>query len=124
MDMSKYPHVIIAEDGRLCSMDQHHPGFPRVLYDALLHLGYNGDVPIYRTRVSMAHSIEQCEVSVMIHIRLEEPLTVTVMGVELDNTVDKMAHFTLTSLCGSRLTYTAAMPLTPFLFRYQGDLVW
>jgi hypothetical protein len=41
------PHATIADDGRLCSMGQHRSGFPRVLYDALLHLDYNGDVPIY-----------------------------------------------------------------------------
>jgi hypothetical protein len=81
MDMENYPHVTIAEDGRLCSMGQHRPGFLQVLYDALLHLRYNGDVPIYRARMSMEHSMGQCEVSVMIPIRLEEPWSVTVMGV-------------------------------------------
>jgi hypothetical protein len=28
-------------------MGQHRSGFLRVLYDVLLHLDYNGDVPIY-----------------------------------------------------------------------------
>jgi hypothetical protein len=28
MNMIDYPHVTIAKDGRLCSMGQHHPGFP------------------------------------------------------------------------------------------------
>jgi hypothetical protein len=35
MNMENYPHVTIAEDGRLCSTGQHRPGFLRVLYDAL-----------------------------------------------------------------------------------------
>jgi hypothetical protein len=39
MNMDNYPHVTIAEDGRLCSMGQHLLGFPHMLYDALLHLG-------------------------------------------------------------------------------------
>jgi hypothetical protein len=95
-----------------------------VLYDALLHLGYNGDVPIYRARVSMAHSMEQCEVSMMIPIWPEEPWSVTIMGVELDDTVDKMAHFALASLCGSHLVDTAATPFMLFLFHYQGDPMW
>jgi hypothetical protein len=60
--MSDYPHVTITEDGRLCFMGQHHPGFPRVPYDTLLHLGYNRDVPVYRTRMSMAHGLDQCKV--------------------------------------------------------------
>jgi predicted PurR-regulated permease PerM len=46
------------------------------------------------------------------------------MGVELDDTVDKTAHFALTSLCGSRLADTVVMPLALFLFCYQGDPVW
>jgi hypothetical protein len=65
----------------------------------------------------------QCQVSVMIPIQQEDPWSVTIMGVELDDVLDKTAHFALTSLRGSR-TETAAMPLVLFLFRYQGDPVW
>jgi hypothetical protein len=54
MNMDNYPHDTITEDGRLCSMGQHRPGFPRVLYDALHQLGYNGSAPVYRGRMSMA----------------------------------------------------------------------
>jgi hypothetical protein len=124
MDMSKYPHITIAEDLSLCSIGQHRPGFPRVLYDVFLHLSYNRDIPIYCARISMAHSMDQCGVSVTIPIRPEEPWSVTVMGVELDDTVDKTTHFTLASLCGSCLADTAASPLMLFPFRYQGDPVW
>jgi hypothetical protein len=120
MDMSKYHHFTIAEDGRLGSTGQHRPGFPRVLYDTLLHVGYNRDVPIYHARVSMAHCMEQHEVSVTIPIRPEEPWSVTVLGVELDDTIDKTTHF---ALACSRLADTAATPLTLFLFCYQGDPV-
>jgi hypothetical protein len=60
----------------------------------------------------------------MISIRPKELWTITVMGVELDDTIDKTAHFALASLCGSRLADTAAMPLTLFPFRYQGDPMW
>jgi hypothetical protein len=38
MELNDYPHFFLTEDGRLCSTDQHCPGFPRVLYDALLRL--------------------------------------------------------------------------------------
>jgi hypothetical protein len=38
-------------------MGQHRPGFPRVLYDSLLHLGYNGDILVYRACMSTAHSM-------------------------------------------------------------------
>jgi hypothetical protein len=55
MNMDNYPHVTIAEDGSLCSTCQHRPGFPRILYDALRQLGYNGDTPVYHGRMSMVH---------------------------------------------------------------------
>jgi hypothetical protein len=54
----RLPHVAIPKDGRLCSTVQHRPGFSRVLYDALLHLGYNGDVPVYHDCMSMAHGLD------------------------------------------------------------------
>jgi hypothetical protein len=65
MNMDNYPHVTIAEDGSLCSTSQHRPGFPRVLYDTLRQLGYNGDAPVYRGRMSMAHGQDKCEVNVL-----------------------------------------------------------
>jgi hypothetical protein len=68
--------------------------------------------------------MEQCEVSMRIPIQPEELWTVTIIGVELDDTVDQMAHFALASLCGSGLADTAATPLALFLFRYLGDPVW
>jgi hypothetical protein len=39
MKLNDYPHFFLVEDGRLCSMGQCNPGFPRVLYDVLLRLG-------------------------------------------------------------------------------------
>ena len=124
MNVNDYPHVTIAEDGRWCSTGQHRPGFPRVLYGALLHLGYNGDVPVYRARMSMVHGMEQCEVSVTIPLNPTEPWMATVIGVKLDDTVEQTAQVALTSLCGSRLADTAAMSIALFPVRYQGDPVW
>jgi hypothetical protein len=94
-----------------------------VLYDAL-HLGYNGDVLVYRARMSMAHSMDQCVVSMTIPLNPAEPWIATVIGVELDYTVEQTAHVTLTSLCWSRLADTAAMPITLFPVHYHGDPMW
>jgi hypothetical protein len=124
MNMNNYPHVSIAEDGRICSMGQHRPGFSRVLYDTLLHFGYNGDVPVYRYRMSMAHGLDRCEVSVMIPLNHAEPWMGTFIGTELDDTIVQAAQVALTSLCESRLAATAEMPNTLFLISNQGDLVW
>jgi hypothetical protein len=57
------PHVTIAADGSLCSTGQHRPGFSRVLYDALRQLGYDGDAPVYRGRMSMAHGQQKRKAS-------------------------------------------------------------
>jgi hypothetical protein len=48
MELNDYPHFDLAEDGTLCSMGQHCPGFLRVVYDVLIRLGYDGDAPVYR----------------------------------------------------------------------------
>jgi hypothetical protein len=58
MEMNGYTHFDLAEDGRLCSMGQHCPGFPIVLNDALIHLGYDGDTPVNRCRLSTAHGMD------------------------------------------------------------------
>jgi hypothetical protein len=115
MNMDNYPHVTITEDGSLCSMGQHRPGFPRVLYDALLQLGYNRDIPVYHGRMSMAHGLDRGELSVMIPLNPVELSMGTIIGVELDETVEQTTQVALTSLCESRLADTATMPITLFL---------
>jgi hypothetical protein len=87
MNRSDYPHITIAVDGRLCSMSQHQPRFLRVLYDTLLHLSYNKDVPVYRGRMSIAHGLDQCKVSMTIPLNLAEPWMAIAIGVELEDTV-------------------------------------
>jgi hypothetical protein len=105
-------------------MGQHRPGFPRVLYDTLHHLGYNGDAPVYRGRMSMAHGQDKCEVNVVMPLNLTEPWMATIIGVELDETVEQTAQVALTSLCESRLADTAVMPITLFLIHNQENPVW
>jgi hypothetical protein len=80
MNMDNYPHVTIAADGSLCSTGQHRPGIPRVLYDALRQLGYDGDAPVYRGRMSMAHGQDKCEVNVVIPLSPMEPWMATLQA--------------------------------------------
>jgi hypothetical protein len=122
--MDNYPHVIIAEDGSLCSTGQHRPGFPRVLYDALHQLGYNGDATVYHGRISMAHGQDKCKVSVEIPLNLMELWMATVIGVELDETVEQTAQVALTSLCENHLANTTAMPIALIPIRNQEDPIW
>jgi hypothetical protein len=124
MNMDNYPHITIAEDGSLCSTGQHRLGFPRVLYDVLRQLAYNGDAPVYRGHMSMAHGQDKCEVNVVIPLNPMEPWIATVIGIELDETVKQTAQVALTSLCETHLADTAAMSILLFPIRNQEDPVW
>jgi hypothetical protein len=88
-----------------------------VLYDTLRQLSYNGDVPIYRNRMSIAHGQDKCEVNVVIPLNPTGPWMATVIGIELDETVEQMAQVALTSLCESRLVDTTVMPIALSLIR-------
>jgi hypothetical protein len=112
MELNDYPHFYLADDGRLCSTGQHCPGFPRVLYNALIHLGYNGDASVYHCRLSRAHYLDMCEVSMTIPFDPVKPCSGSVISSEPDTGVEMMAHITLTSLCEDSLTTTAALPIT------------
>jgi hypothetical protein len=124
MNMNDYPHVSITEDGMLCSTGQHHLGFPRVLYVVLLHLDYNGDVPVYRCRMSMAHGLDRCEDSMMIPLNPMELWMGIVIGTKLDDIIEQAMQVTLTTLCESHLAATEEMQITLFPIRNQGDPVW
>jgi hypothetical protein len=112
MELNDYPHFDLAEDGRLCSKGQHCPRFLRVLYNALIRLGYDRDALVYRCQLSTAHGMDQCEVSVMIPFNPTEPWSGSVIGSEPDTGVELMVHIALTSLCEDHLAATAALPIT------------
>jgi hypothetical protein len=127
MNMDDYPHFALAEDGRLCSMGQHCSGFLQVLYNAVLHLGYNGVVPIYCCRLSMVDDLDMCDTNMMIPLNPLNPLepwTRTVVSSKPDTTIEQMAHVALTSQCESRLATTTTMPIALFLIRNQENPMW
>jgi hypothetical protein len=124
MELNDYPHFDLAEDGRLCFMGQHCPGFPRVLYDALIRLAYDGDTLVYRCRLSTAHGMDQCEVSVMIPFDPMEPWSGSIIASEPNTGIELMAHMAVTSLCEDRLTATAALSIALLPIQNQENLVW
>jgi hypothetical protein len=87
------------------------------LYDTLFQLSYNEDVPIYHSHMSMVHGEDRCEVSMVIPLNPMEPWVATIIGVELDETIEQTAQVTLTFLCESRLANTVVMPITLFPIR-------
>jgi hypothetical protein len=58
MELNDYSHFDLIGDGRLFSMGQHCPGFLRVLYNALICLGYDGDALVYRCQLSTTHGMD------------------------------------------------------------------
>jgi hypothetical protein len=113
MELNDYPHFDHVEDGRLCSTGQHCPGFPRLLYDTLIRLGYDGDASVYCYRLSKVHDLDRCEVSVTIPFDSEP-----------DTGIEMMVHIALTSLCEDHLTATAALPIALLLIWDQENTVW
>jgi hypothetical protein len=124
MELNDYPHFDLAEDGTLCSMGQHCPRFLRVLYDALIHLGCDGDAPVYHCRLSTPHGMDSYEVSVMIPFDPTEPCSGSVISSKPDTGVELMAHIALTSLCEDHLTATATLPITLLQIQDQENPVW
>jgi hypothetical protein len=124
MELNDYPHFDLAEDRTLCSMGQHCPGFPRVLYDALIRLGYYGDALVYRCWLSTAHGIDQCEVSVTIPFDPMELWSGSVIGSEPDTGVELMVHIALTSLCEDHLAATAAQSIALLPIQDQENPIW
>jgi hypothetical protein len=124
MELNNYPHFYLAEDGRLCSMGQHCLGFSRVLYNTLIHLGYDGDAPVYRCQLSTAHGLDRCEVSVMIPFDPTEPWSGSIIDNKLDTGVERMAYIALPSLCKNRLTAIAALPIALLPIQNQKNPIW
>jgi hypothetical protein len=119
MELNNYAHFDLTEDGTLCSTGQHCPRFLRVLYNTLIRLGYDGDAPVYQCRLSTAHGMGQCEVSMTIHFDPMEPWSGSVIGSEPDTGVELMAHIALTPLCKDHLTATAALPIALLSIQYR-----
>jgi hypothetical protein len=124
MELNDYPHFDLAEDGRLCSTGQRCSGFPKVLYDALVHLGYDENAPVYHCRLSTAHGMDQCKVSVMIPFDPTLPWSGSIIGSKSDTGVELMAHIALTSLCEDHLATTAVLPIALLPIQNHENPIW
>jgi hypothetical protein len=72
----------------------------------------------------MAHSMDQCEVSMMIPFDPTEPWSGSIIGNEPDTGVELMGHIALTSLCEDHLAATAALPIALLPIRNQEHPIW
>jgi hypothetical protein len=124
MELNDYPHFDLFEDGTPCSTGQHCMGFPRVLYDALICLGYDGDAPVYRCRLFTTHGTDQCEVCMMIPFDPIESWSGSIIGSEPNTDIQLMVHMALTSLCEDCLAATAALPIALLPIQDQENPIW
>jgi hypothetical protein len=124
IELNDYPHFDLGEDGRLCSTGQHCPGFLRLLYDALIRLGYDGDDPVYRCRLSRVHDLDRCEVSMAIPFDPARSWSGSIIDSEPNTGIEMMAHITLISLCEDHLTATATLPIVLLPIRDQENPIW
>jgi hypothetical protein len=99
-------------------------GFLRLLYNALIHLGYDGDAPVYRCRLSRVHDLDRCEVSVTIPFDPARSWSGSVIDSEPNTSIEMMAHIALTSLCEDHLTATVALPIALLPIWDQENTVW
>jgi hypothetical protein len=124
MELNDYPHFCLTEDGRLCSTGAHCLGLPKVLYNALICLGYDRDAPVYCCRLSRVHDLDGCEVSMTIPFDPMQPWLGSVIGSEPDTGIEMMVHIALTSLCEDHLVATAALPIALLPIRNQENPIW
>jgi hypothetical protein len=118
IELNDYPHFYLTEDGRHCS------GFPRVLYDTLNRLGYDGDALVYHCRLSRVHGLDRYEISVMIPFNPTEPWSGSIFCSKPNTGVEMIAHIALTFLCEDRPSTTAALPITVLLIQNQENPIW
>jgi hypothetical protein len=95
-----------------------------VPYDALIHLGYDGDAPVYRCWLSVAHSMDMCEVCVTIPFDPKEVWSGSVIGSEPNTGIEMMAHIALTLQCEDRFAATVALPIALLPIRNQENPIW
>jgi hypothetical protein len=79
---------------------------------ALIRLSYDGLIPVYRFQ---AHGLNVCEVLVEIPLDPTAPWKGAVIGSEVDDAIEKMAHVALTSLCERSLATITDTPIALFL---------
>jgi hypothetical protein len=124
MGLDDYPHCTPGKDGFLQTTCRHRTGFPRELLCALIQLSYDGPILTYRCRPFQAHGLSACEVRVEILFDPAAPYRVAIIGIDLDDGIEKMVHMALTAFCERHLTDTAGTPLALLPIQNQEDPLW
>jgi hypothetical protein len=105
----------------------HRPGFPTLLWDVLHRFGYTG-LPVYLGRLYRQFGLGRCKVHVDI---LAHPTDPTMMawftmarGDDLDDTLERAAHQTLTEFCERHLPVLGDTAIALLPARNEGNAAW
>jgi hypothetical protein len=120
------------ENGRLRTRGLHRHGFPLLLWDALVQVGYGDRALEYYGQLYEKHGLQRCEVYIDIPshpVFHDGSLWSTwAIGADMDGAMEKVAHMALTALCSQNLAATAGMPISLYLSRtdltQSGRLAW
>jgi hypothetical protein len=99
------------ENGHLRTRGLHHHDFPLLLWDALVQTGYGDRAPEYYDRLYEEHYLHHREVYVDIPSHPVfpngSPWSTWVIGANMSDAMEKVAHMALTALCSQNLAATA-----------------
>jgi hypothetical protein len=126
-EMGDYLYCTFKND-RLRTRGLHRYGFPLLLFDALVQIGYGDKAPEYYGRLYEEHVLQHCEVYVDI---LSHPVfsngslwSTWAIRANMDDAMEKAAHMSLTAMCSQHLIATTGMPISLYPVQDHSDQEW
>jgi hypothetical protein len=125
--MDDYPYATLRADGWFRCDGLHYPGFPTLFRDVLHRFGYMG-FPMYRGRPYRQFGLGRCKVHVDISAHPTDPTMTawftTTRGDDLDDTLERATHQSLTEFCERHLTVLGDTGIALPPVRNEGNAVW
>jgi hypothetical protein len=125
--MDDYPYATLGADGWFHCDGLHHPGFPTLLRDVLHRFGYMG-LLTYHGRPYHQFGLGCWKVHVDILAHPTNPTMMawftTAQGDDLDDTLERAAHQTLTEFCEHHLSILGDTAIAMLPIQNEGNVVW
>jgi hypothetical protein len=125
--MDDYHYATLGADGWLRCNGLHRPGFPTLLQDVLHRFGHT-ETPAYRSHPYHEFGRGRCEVHVDIPAYPSNPGMMswftTATDDDLNDTLERAAHQTLTELCERHLPGLVGTTVAMFPVQNEGNTVW
>jgi hypothetical protein len=125
--MDNYPYATLGADGWFRCDGLHRPGFPTLLQDVLHRFGYTM-LPAYHVRPYHQFGLGRYKVHVDIPAHPTNPTMTawftTARGDNLDDTLERAAHQSLTKFCECHLPVLGDTAIALLLVWNEGNAVW